>query len=67
MSKLGKFVIDLGYVVELDNPKMVEKARGFFYEDLMNIIKHDELEGAICLVESPKSKKSDIPDHIKDE
>lgn len=36
-----KFAVE--YVVDLDNPDMVEEARACVYEDVANAVKYDEV------------------------
>jgi hypothetical protein len=63
-KKYGKLIIDLGYVVDPDNHDMIQEAQQCFYEDLMSACKYGDLYNCIRLVESPKSKKSEIPSFL---
>lgn len=69
MSKtLAKITIDLGYVVDINDPDMIEHARNAFYEDLMYMVKHNELAEVIEVGEpDPTLKESDIPSFLYDE
>lgn len=66
-KKYSKLVIDLGYVVDPDNHDMIQEAQQCFYEDLMSAYKYNDLYDCIRLVESPESKKSDIPSFLLEE
>ena len=64
--KLGKIVIDLGYVVDMNDADMIEESKRCFFEDLMNSIKYNELTGLMSIIKEKGLKESDIPDHIKE-
>jgi hypothetical protein len=63
-QNLGKLVIDLGYVVDLNDEKMIELGKDCLYEDLMALVKNNEIYDAIRLINSPESNPSDIPEFI---
>jgi hypothetical protein len=69
MSKnLAKITIDLGYVVDINDPDMIEHARNAFYEDVMNMVKYGELGDAIEVGEpDPSLSEEDIPSFLFDE
>lgn len=68
MSNLARVIIDLGYVVDINDPDMIERARNCFYEDIMNMMKYNELGDAIELGElDPTLTVSDIPNFLMDE
>ena len=59
--------INLGYVVDLDNPEMVEYAKECLYEDIMQMVKYDKLSNLVesCeCVESPDLTEDDIPEFL---
>lgn len=62
--RLGKIVIDTGYVVDLDNEEMVRNATDALYEDVMNAIKHDEIGAWITTSTTDGLLESDIPDFL---
>jgi len=64
--KLGRVVIDLGYVVDIENPDMVERAKDAIFEDMMNAVKYDEVYNNIDIVDDPEANECDIPDFLKD-
>ena len=65
---LARVVIDIGYVVDINDPDMIERARACFYEDLMAMHKHDELGDAIEIGEpDPTLSESDIPAFLLDD
>jgi hypothetical protein len=66
--KLGKVKIELEYVVDLDNEEMVNDAKTYMYEDIMNIVKYGELFDIIEVTDEDKTlKEEDIPDFLKEE
>lgn len=62
--RLGRVVIDLGYVVDLDNPEMIKLAKERFYDDLMSAQKYDEMESWMQEIEDPSATEEQIPDHL---
>lgn len=65
--RLGRVGISLNYVVDLDNPEMVQEAKDCLYEDLMNAYKYNELGANIDVVVDKTATKSDIPDFLLEE
>lgn len=63
--KLGKVKIELEYVVDLDNEDMVNDAKNYMYEDIMNIVKYEELFDIIEVTDEDKTlKEEDIPEFL---
>ena len=66
--KLGKVVINLEYVVDLDNKEMVEHAQDALYEDLMSAYKYNGLANWIGIKEGDENlSESDIPEFLLEE
>jgi hypothetical protein len=67
--RLGKIVLDLAYVVNLNDQDMVDQAKECIYEDIMSAYKYNEIHNYIEVIESPESEESDIPEFLleKDE
>lgn len=66
--RLGKVVIDIGYVVNLDNEEMVEEAKDCLYEDVMNAVKFNEVSSWIKIQKNDGTlKKEDIPSFLSGE
>jgi hypothetical protein len=61
---LARVVINVGYVVYKDDQDMIEYAQQATYEDVMNAVKHNELETWIEVLDAPDAKESDIPDFL---
>lgn len=61
---LGRVVIDLGYVVDLDNQEMVEKAKRNFYDEMMTLDKDSELHKTISVIEDRRATEDDIPEFL---
>jgi hypothetical protein len=65
MKNLARLVIDLSYVVDINDPDMIEHARAAIYEDVCNLIKTDELAEAITLQEVDDTlTEADIPEFL---
>jgi len=64
--RLGKVILDLNYVVDLDNSFMVEEAIDCIYEDIMNAVKYNELGEWITTIEDPNATEADIPEFLLD-
>jgi len=65
-KRFGKVVINLSYVVDLNNEAMVKEAKESLYEDVMNFVKYDELHNHIGIIPGNNLKESDIPDFLKE-
>ncbi len=66
--KLGKVVINLEYVVDLDNKEMVEQAQDALYEDLMSAYRYNGLADWIGVKEGDENlSESDIPEFLLEE
>jgi len=64
---LGKVVINLEYVVDLDDEEMVASAQDALYEDLMTAHKHNGLVNWIGIREGDEGlSESDIPEFLLD-
>jgi hypothetical protein len=64
MKKYQRLIIDLGYVVSADDDEMIQHAKTAFYEDIMSMVKHDELFDAIKTVDAPEATEADIPEFL---
>ena len=67
MAKYQKVTLDLYYMVRDDDESMQEHAKQCLYEDIMNLVKYDELYDAITLVDAPEAKEEDIPEFLLEE
>jgi len=65
--KLGKVFIDVGYVVDLENEEMVQHAMDAIYEDVMNMVKYNELHNAIEVKDVDDANEGDIPEFLTEE
>ena len=66
--KLGKVVINLEYVVDLSNERMVNEAKDALYEDLMSAYKYNGLADWIGVREGDEGlSESDIPEFLLEE
>tara|TARA_B100000614_G_scaffold222415_1_gene210181 strand:+ start:171 stop:386 length:216 start_codon:yes stop_codon:yes gene_type:complete len=66
--QLGKVVINLEYVVDLDNKEMVAQAQDALYEDLMSAYKYNGLANWIGIREGGEGlSESDIPEFLLEE
>ena len=64
--KLGRVVL-YGYVVNLNDKRMVKDAKDCLVEDILNAVKREEIEAFIEAVEDPSVKEEDIPDFLLNE
>jgi hypothetical protein len=62
--KYKRLIIDLGYVVRSGDDQMTQNAKEAFYEDLMNMVKYDEIFDAIETVDAPGATDADIPEFL---
>lgn len=67
MAKYQKVTLDLYYMVRDDDESMQEHAKTCLYEDIMNLVKYNELYDAITLVDAPEAKEEDIPEFLLNE
>jgi len=65
--KYQRLVLDLGYVVRSGDDQMVQHAKEAFYEDIMNMVKYDELFDAIDIVDATDATEADIPEFLLEE
>ena len=66
-NKYKRVVLDLGYVVRDGDEEMEQHAKISFYEDIMSLVKHDELYDAITVIDAPDAKEEDIPEFLINE
>lgn len=64
--RLGKVVINLKYVVDLDNDEMVQRAKDCLCKDVMSLIEYNDLVNAIDAVEDSSVKEDQIPSFLFD-
>ena len=65
--KYQRLIIDLGYVVRSGDDQMEQNAKEAFYEDIMNMVKYDEIFDAIETVDAPGATEADIPEFLLEE
>ena len=51
-------------MVSAEYDEMIQHAKTAFYEDVMNMVKYDELFDAIDIVDAPDAKEEDIPEFL---
>ncbi|NBO98757.1 MAG: hypothetical protein EBU90_01335 [Proteobacteria bacterium] len=67
-KNLARIVIDLSYVVDINDPDMIEEATQCIYEDIMNAVKYNELENYIVMQDpDPNLTEDDIPEFLVDQ
>ena len=66
-NKLKRVVLDLGYVVRDGDEEMERHAMIALYDDIMNLIKYDEVFDAITIIDAPDAKEEDIPEFLLEE
>lgn len=66
--RLGQVVFSLRYVVDLDNPEMVEHATDALYDDIWQMGKDSDIARLIRIVPAePTATPDDIPSFLLDE
>ena len=66
-NKFKRVVLDLGYVVRDGDEEMERHAMIALYDDIMNLIKYDEVFDAITIIDAPDAKEEDIPEFLLEE
>jgi hypothetical protein len=66
-NKFKRVILDLGYVVRDGDEEMEQRAMISIYEDIMCLIKHDEVYDAITVIDAPDAKEEDIPEFLLEE
>lgn len=66
-KNMGRVHVNGFYVVDLDDPDMIEHAKDALYEDLMNAIKYNQLYEWIEPVEDKTMVEEDICEFLLDE
>lgn len=64
IPRMGKVYLQLEYMVDLNDEGMVNHARECLYEDIMSLVKCDEVFNAINVDEAPDASYDDIPDFL---
>lgn len=62
--RLGRVCITHSYVVDLDNQDMVDAAKEYLYEDMLNAYKYNEIGANIDVVEDKSAKPEDIVESL---
>jgi len=62
--KLGRVILNLDYVVDMDNDQMVKQATEAMYEDLMAGYKYDNIMDWIDVVEDKNATEDMIPEFL---
>lgn len=66
-KRLGKVTLEISYVVDLDDPSMVDHAKECIYEDIVDAVKHNEVDSHINIDHDDGTlQESDIPSFLFD-
>lgn len=65
--KYKRVILDLGYVIRAGDDQMEQHAKESIYEDIMNLVKYDEVFDAITIIDAPDAKEEDIPEFLLEE
>jgi hypothetical protein len=65
--KYKRVILDLGYVIRAGDEEMERHAMIALYDDIMNLIKYDEVFDAITIIDAPDAKEEDIPEFLLEE
>jgi hypothetical protein len=66
-NKFKRVILDLGYVVRDGDEEMERQAMISIYEDIMCLVKHDEVYDAITVIDAPDAREEDIPEFLQEE
>lgn len=58
--RLGRVAINSGYIVDLDDDEMVQRAKDALYEDVDNAVKYNEIYNWIEIEQDVDAKEKDI-------
>ena len=65
--KFKRLILDLGYVVRSGDDEMEQSAKEALYEDIMNLVKYNEIFDAITVIDAPEATEQDIPEFLLEE
>ena len=65
--KYKRVILDLVYVIRAGDEEMERHAMIALYDDIMNLIKYDEVFDAITIIDAPDAKEEDIPEFLLEE
>lgn len=63
-KRLVRVYLEGSYIVDGDDPDMVQHAKDALYEDIMNAAKYEELHTWISVQPAPKAKASEIAEFL---
>lgn len=64
--KIGRVYFCHEYFVDLNDADMVQEAKDCLYEDIMSIVKNQEVYDCIGTGEAPEATYNDIPEFLKE-
>ncbi len=67
IPKIGRVHFCLEYFVDLNDNNMVEHAKTCLYEDIMSLVKYNEVFDCIGVQESPEHSYDDIAEFLKED
>jgi imidazoleglycerol phosphate synthase glutamine amidotransferase subunit HisH len=67
IPKIGRVYFCHEYFVDLNNTDMVQEAKECLYEDIMSMVKNQEVYECIGTGEAPEATYNDIPEFLKEE
>jgi hypothetical protein len=62
--KMGRVILDINYIVDMDNEDMVKHAIESLYEDLMQGVKYGNITDWIDVVEDKNATEDMIPEFL---
>lgn len=65
--RMGKLIIELSYVVDLDNEEMVEHAKQLLYDDVTSLANDVDIHSWVATIEDSSLSERDIPSFLLDE
>ena len=64
VPRMGVVRFELEYAVDLNDQSMVDHAKECLYEDIMSMVKYDEVFNGIQIVETTNVTYDDIPEFL---
>jgi imidazoleglycerol phosphate synthase glutamine amidotransferase subunit HisH len=66
VPKIGRVYFCHEYFVDLNDADMVQEAKECLYEDIMSMVKNQEVYDSIGTGEAPEATYNDIPEFLKE-
>ena len=65
--RLGRVIVNMDYIVDLDDQAMVARAMRCLFNDLMQANEYDELSAWLTTIEDDNVTEGEIPEFLLDD